>query len=232
MLYGFNPSFPRLFLCIGQIVHALLTRPPLSIFRKTYFVRLACVRHAASVRPEPGSNSRLIFLLKITHSIIYLSLLLLFCSFLLELSKVSYAVLLSRFLPSLATAWLVYHISTMLSTAIFFFFSYLLEISLLCFVSYDSLTSLSHHFDVVNYQFFLFYTVIINIYFRCCCFSDNFISLTWPHSNVNCQLFLFSLFLPLHRNNRLTFLFLVVNCQLFLNCSYSIRTGMQYYHTI
>ena len=27
------------------------------------FVRLACVRHAASVRPEPGSNSRLIFLL-------------------------------------------------------------------------------------------------------------------------------------------------------------------------
>ena len=24
-------------------------------------VRLACVRHAASVRPEPGSNSRLIF---------------------------------------------------------------------------------------------------------------------------------------------------------------------------
>ena len=29
----------------------------------TNFVRLACVRHAASVRPEPGSNSRLIFLL-------------------------------------------------------------------------------------------------------------------------------------------------------------------------
>ena len=28
---------------------------------KAYFVRLACVRHAASVRPEPGSNSRLIF---------------------------------------------------------------------------------------------------------------------------------------------------------------------------
>ena len=60
------------------------------------FVRLACVRHAASVRPEPGSNSRLIFLLKITHSIIYLSLLCFVCSF-LELSKVSYAVLLSMF---------------------------------------------------------------------------------------------------------------------------------------
>ena len=98
MLYGFNPGFPRLFLCTGQIVHALLTRPPLSIFRKIYLVRLACVRHAASVRPEPGSNSRLIFLLKITHSIIFcLSLLLLFCSLIIELSKVSYAVLLSKF---------------------------------------------------------------------------------------------------------------------------------------
>ena len=33
----------------------LLTRPPLSSRRKT--VRLACVKHAASVCPEPGSNS-------------------------------------------------------------------------------------------------------------------------------------------------------------------------------
>ena len=39
----------------------LLTRPPLSSqwkqasIEKT--VRLACIRHAASVRPEPGSNS-------------------------------------------------------------------------------------------------------------------------------------------------------------------------------
>ena len=49
-----------------QVTHALLTRPPLS--RKTFhperikvkrFARLACVRHAASVHPEPGSNSRI-----------------------------------------------------------------------------------------------------------------------------------------------------------------------------
>jgi hypothetical protein len=32
----------------------LLTRPPLEL--KT-LVRLACVRHTASVHPEPGSNS-------------------------------------------------------------------------------------------------------------------------------------------------------------------------------
>ena len=47
-----------------QVTHALLTRPPLShkIFiseenQIKRFVRLACVRHAASVHPEPGSNS-------------------------------------------------------------------------------------------------------------------------------------------------------------------------------
>ena len=44
-----------------QVTHALLTRPPLSHFfiprKSKCFVRLACVRHAASVHPEPGSNS-------------------------------------------------------------------------------------------------------------------------------------------------------------------------------
>ena len=50
--------------CVRQVIHALLTRPPLS--HRTIipegnqvkcFVRLACVKHAASVHPEPGSNS-------------------------------------------------------------------------------------------------------------------------------------------------------------------------------
>ena len=60
--------------CIWQVPHALLTRPPLGYeklnFSKakvfTYHnpVRLACVRHAASVHPEPGSNSRLKTLLR------------------------------------------------------------------------------------------------------------------------------------------------------------------------
>ncbi len=35
----------------------LLTRPPLSYPRRNNSARLACIRHAASVRPEPGSNS-------------------------------------------------------------------------------------------------------------------------------------------------------------------------------
>ena len=49
---------------MGQVTHALLTRPPLSQihlpseeFCRKCFVRLACVKHAASVHPEPGSNS-------------------------------------------------------------------------------------------------------------------------------------------------------------------------------
>ena len=48
-----------------QVTHALLTRPPLSCFKsirklhQSSSVRLACVRHAASVHPEPGSNSQI-----------------------------------------------------------------------------------------------------------------------------------------------------------------------------
>ena len=42
----------------GQVTHVLLTRLPLySRTEVRFLVRLACVRHAASVRSEPGSNS-------------------------------------------------------------------------------------------------------------------------------------------------------------------------------
>ena len=49
---------------VGQVTPALLTRPPLKIHKiwpkspqRISPVRLACVKHAASVHPEPGSNS-------------------------------------------------------------------------------------------------------------------------------------------------------------------------------
>ena len=65
-LCGISSRFQLLSPCIGQVTHALLTRPPLSHihlpseeFRRMCFVRLACVRHAASVHPEPGSNSQI-----------------------------------------------------------------------------------------------------------------------------------------------------------------------------
>ena len=49
----------------SRVTHPSATQSYHSSFRKNQkssFVRLACVRHAASVRPEPGSNSRLILL--------------------------------------------------------------------------------------------------------------------------------------------------------------------------
>ena len=54
---GIITCFHVLFPTGGQITHVLLTRPPLPPTRGWTFVRLACVRHAASVHPEPGSNS-------------------------------------------------------------------------------------------------------------------------------------------------------------------------------
>ena len=57
VLFGIRPSFPGLSQSAGQITHVLLTRSPLEYPRRGLSVRLACVKHAASVRPEPGSNS-------------------------------------------------------------------------------------------------------------------------------------------------------------------------------
>ena len=56
VLSGISPSFERLFQIWRQVAHVLLTRPPL-YSPEGFLVRLACVRHAASVRSEPGSNS-------------------------------------------------------------------------------------------------------------------------------------------------------------------------------
>ena len=58
MLCGISTSFPVLSPNRRQVAHALLTRPPLIRTRRFFTVRLECVMHAASVHPEPGSNSR------------------------------------------------------------------------------------------------------------------------------------------------------------------------------
>ena len=62
-LCGISTGFPVLSPSQRQVAHALLTRPPLSSSRFDRSlhlkipVRLECVMHAASVYPEPGSNS-------------------------------------------------------------------------------------------------------------------------------------------------------------------------------
>ena len=55
---GITTRFQELFRCTGQVGHALLTRSPLSPRQQAARdpVRLACVKHAASVHPEPESN--------------------------------------------------------------------------------------------------------------------------------------------------------------------------------
>ena len=66
---GISSRFRLLSPSERQVAHVLLTRPPLSLhssirkLQNVSSVRLACVRRAASVRPEPGSNS-LIMVLK------------------------------------------------------------------------------------------------------------------------------------------------------------------------
>ena len=57
---GISSSFELLSQTSGQVAHVVLTRSPLTLPVYCYTmesVRLACVKHAASVRPEPGSNS-------------------------------------------------------------------------------------------------------------------------------------------------------------------------------
>jgi hypothetical protein len=57
LISGISPGFPELSQSQGQVTHVLLTRSPLIPHRSRFTARLACVRHAASVHPEPGSNS-------------------------------------------------------------------------------------------------------------------------------------------------------------------------------
>jgi hypothetical protein len=54
---GISHPFRQLSRSEGQITHVLLTRSPLEYPQRGLSARLACVKHAASVRPEPGSNS-------------------------------------------------------------------------------------------------------------------------------------------------------------------------------
>ncbi len=55
---GYYPSFRRAIPHFRVDSYALLTRLPLSPCRSRDLVRLACLRHTASVHPEPGSNSQ------------------------------------------------------------------------------------------------------------------------------------------------------------------------------
>ena len=74
-LFGISTCFQVVSQAIGQVAHVLLTHPPLALLTSyrsiplRLLARLACIRHAASVRPEPGSNSHfLMFVWMFAHS--------------------------------------------------------------------------------------------------------------------------------------------------------------------
>ena len=88
-LSGISSRFQLLSQADGQIAYVLLTRSPLLVKKQTPLqsVRLACIRHAASVHPEPGSNSPFVrvclarFISSVTRQILS-ELTLYFCAFL------------------------------------------------------------------------------------------------------------------------------------------------------
>ena len=130
---GISVRFQTLSPSHRQIPHALLTRPPLIGSRSSVTVRLECVKHAASVHPEPGSNSlkngilnslfrvnlksfsELFFL-----SFFYFSTL---CSKLLTriffVLFVCCSIFKDRFAPLVSSAHVVYHNYPTLSTLFF-----------------------------------------------------------------------------------------------------------------
>ena len=73
--WDISASFPAFCPCAGQVAHVLRTRTPLVIaaLLRHVTVRLACIRPAASVHPEPGSNSPLYIALFLFLSVLDLS---------------------------------------------------------------------------------------------------------------------------------------------------------------
>jgi hypothetical protein len=68
---GISSRFQLLSPAKGQIIHLLLTRSPLYITRRWFRARLACMRRAASVRSEPGSNSPIKIYYDLSHSYLW-----------------------------------------------------------------------------------------------------------------------------------------------------------------
>ncbi len=61
MLRCINPPFGGLFTSFGKVAYVFRTRLPVAISVLLHHAapRLACIKPAASVHPEPGSNSPL-----------------------------------------------------------------------------------------------------------------------------------------------------------------------------
>ena len=71
--FGISTPFGMLSPSQRQVAYALLTRLPLGFQKQAFnsLVRLACVKHAASVRPEPGSNSPINYIEELNQALNY-----------------------------------------------------------------------------------------------------------------------------------------------------------------
>ena len=147
-----------------QVTHALLTRPPLSHFfiprKSKCFVRLACVRHAASVHPEPGSNSHVYILTEWQLAVIFpfftvfgwVFRLVRFLKFSLKNFRDCFIVQLSMFFVvvfSQATFNTLSYLSVFVNNFFNLFFKLFRTLSCFC----DSHNRLSHLYDLVNIFF-------------------------------------------------------------------------------
>ena len=70
--WGISRRFQRLFPRNGQVAHALRTLAPVAdnVLLHLAAPRLACVKPAASVHPEPGSNSSLYIISLISQAVL------------------------------------------------------------------------------------------------------------------------------------------------------------------
>ena len=77
LLRGITRRFHRLSPSPGHVAHALLTLSPVAVRVLLLHAapRLACVKPAASVHPEPGSNSSLYILIILSLSLTLISFL-------------------------------------------------------------------------------------------------------------------------------------------------------------
>ena len=173
MLCGISVRFQTLFHSERQVTHALLTRPPLSETRNPpkphsafHSVRLACVKHAASVRPEPGSNSLKILSkhLSVSQPFSELNSLIRHCWLLFRFQKFTVRL----FFKSSQINFRVFLVNRCL---IFKVHSAAPKVSLA-----NSSVILSHFLPLVNSFFTFFYS----FFPRCLVFRDSVLFLSWP----------------------------------------------------
>ena len=152
-LCGITLPFERLSPSVWQVPHVLLTRPPLNTRR--CLARLACVKHAASVCPEPGSNSHIKSSSLTQSSLTYLFF---FCSILKVLAASlkrqvlfyqNYYILFFSLYPYFLFISLILFIPT------YFYLSYMLIHQVMFIICLSMIMSINQYYYIAVYLYSL-----------------------------------------------------------------------------